>query len=31
ENLNDAYKMIGNAVPVSLAKEIAISIYKVLH
>ncbi len=31
ENLNDAYKMIGNAVPVSLAKEIAISIYKVLY
>ncbi|GAA9381017.1 hypothetical protein HpHA271_08230 [Helicobacter pylori] len=31
ENLNDAYKMIGNAVPVSLAKEIAVSIYKVLY
>ncbi|WP_367976465.1 DNA cytosine methyltransferase [Helicobacter acinonychis] len=31
KNLNDAYKMIGNAVPVSLAKKIATSIYKVLH
>ena len=26
ENTNDAYKMIGNAVPVNLAYEIAIAI-----
>ncbi|MCI5773929.1 MAG: DNA cytosine methyltransferase [Erysipelotrichaceae bacterium] len=26
ENVNDAYKMIGNAVPVNLAYEIAIAI-----
>lgn len=30
ENLNDGYKMIGNAVPVNLAYEIAISIQDVL-
>lgn len=30
-NLNDAYKMIGNAVPVNLAYEIAIEIKKVLE
>ena len=31
ENVNDAYKMIGNAVPVNLAYEIALSIKKHLH
>lgn len=30
-NVNDAYKMIGNAVPVNLAYEIAIAIKKVLE
>ena len=30
ENLNDAYKMIGNAVPVNLAYEIALAIEKEL-
>lgn len=30
ENVNDAYKMIGNAVPVNLAYEIALSIKNVL-
>ena len=31
ENVNDAYKMIGNAVPVNLAYEIALSIKKQLE
>lgn len=31
ESVNDAYKMIGNAVPVNLAYEIAIAIKKVLE
>lgn len=31
KNINDAYKMIGNAVPVNLAYEIAIAIRKVLE
>lgn len=31
KNTNDAYKMIGNAVPVNLAYEIALSIKKVLE
>ena len=31
ENANDAYKMIGNAVPVNLAYEIAIAIKKTLN
>lgn len=31
ENINDAYKMIGNAVPVNLAYEIANAIKKYLH
>ncbi len=30
DNVDDAYKMIGNAVPVNLAYEIAIAIYKEL-
>ena len=30
-NTNDAYKMIGNAVPVNLAYEIAIEIRRVLE
>lgn len=30
ENVNDAYKMIGNAVPVNLSYEIALSIYRIL-
>lgn len=30
ENVNDAYKMIGNAVPVNLAYEIAVAIQQVL-
>lgn len=29
-NTNDAYKMIGNAVPVNLAYEVACAIKKVL-
>ena len=31
ENVDDAYKMIGNAVPVNLAFEIATAIKKVLE
>ena len=31
KNVNDAYKMIGNAVPVNLAYEIAVAIKKVLE
>lgn len=31
KNVNDAYKMIGNAVPVNLAYEIAVEIKKVLE
>ena len=31
ENTNDAYKMIGNAVPVNLAYEIATAVKKVLE
>ena len=31
KNLNDAYKMIGNAVPVNLAYEIALSIKQALQ
>ena len=31
ENVNDGYKMIGNAVPVNLAYEIAVAIKKVLE
>ena len=31
KNVNDAYKMIGNAVPVNLAYEIAVDIKKVLE
>ncbi len=31
QNTNDAYKMIGNAVPVNLAYEIAIAIRKILN
>ena len=31
KGINDAYKMIGNAVPVNLAYEIAIAIRKVLE
>ena len=31
QNLNDVYKMIGNAVPVNLAKHIAMSITKALN
>jgi len=31
ENTNDAYKMIGNAVPVNLAYEIAVGIKKTLE
>lgn len=31
DNTNDAYKMIGNAVPVNLAYEIAVAIKGVLH
>ena len=30
QNINDAYKMIGNAVPVNLAYEIAVAIKKEL-
>ena len=30
-NVNDAYKMIGNAVPVNLAYEVAIAIQKILR
>ena len=30
-NVNDAYKMIGNAVPVNLAYEVALSIKKQLE
>ena len=30
EDVNDAYKMIGNAVPVNLAYEVAMGIRKVL-
>lgn len=30
ENVNDAYKMIGNAVPVNLSYEIAKAIYELL-
>ena len=31
DNVNDAYKMIGNAVPVNLAYEIALAIKKALE
>nr|WP_298782916.1 DNA cytosine methyltransferase [uncultured Campylobacter sp.] len=31
KNVNDAYKMIGNAVPVNLAYEIAVSIKKYME
>lgn len=31
ENINDAYKMIGNAVPVNLAYEVAVSIKRCLE
>lgn len=31
QNVNDAYKMIGNAVPVNLAYEIAAAIKKTLE
>lgn len=31
ENVNDAYKMIGNAVPVNLAYEIAVIIKEAIE
>ena len=31
KNINDAYKMIGNAVPINLAYEIAVAIKNVLE